>query len=168
MAQRKIIDTYMKTVSAVVNKIGLLGAFAMIGLMMLTVADVFLRKFFNAPILGSFEITEFLLVVLVFLAIPWAALKKANVKVDLIVGKLPQRVQDAFSSVTCFLSLIITAFCGWYTIPQAMYILRLNKVSEMLDIPFFPFYFMVAFGFFILLFVLLANLIEFVHKAVKG
>ena len=49
-----------------------------------------------------------------------------------------------------------------------MYILRLNKVSEMLDIPFFPFYFMVAFGFFILLFVLLANLIEFVHKAVKG
>jgi TRAP-type C4-dicarboxylate transport system permease small subunit len=154
-------------VTVVVNKVGLLGAFTMIGLMMLTVADVFLRKFFNAPILGSFEITEFLLVVLVFFAIPWAALKKSNVKVDLIVGRFPQRVQAAFSSVTCLLSLIITAFFGWYTIPQAIYILRLHKVSEMLDIPFFPFYFMVAFGFFILLFVLLANLIEFVKKALK-
>ena len=112
MQQSKIIDTYMKTVTAVVKKIGLLGAFAMIGLMMLTVADVFLRKFFNAPILGSFEITEFLLVVLVFLAIPWAALKKTNVRVDLIVGGLPQRVHAAFSSVTCMLSLIITAFFG--------------------------------------------------------
>lgn len=168
MQQSKIIDAYLKTVTAVVNKIGLLGAFAMIGLMMLTVVDVFLRKFFNAPILGSFEITEFLLVVLVFLAIPWAALKKSNVRVDLIVGGLPQRVQAAFSSVTCFLSLVITAFFGWYTIPQGIYMLRLNRVSEMLDIPFFPFYFVVAFGFLILVFVLLANLIEFVHKAVKG
>jgi TRAP-type C4-dicarboxylate transport system permease small subunit len=158
----------MRTVTSVVNKIGLLGAFTMIGLMMLTVADVFLRKFFNAPILGSFEITEFLLVVLVFFAIPWAALKKANVKVDLIVGKLSQRVQAAFSSVTCLLSLIVTAFFGWYTIPQAVYILKLGSVSDMLEIPVYPFYFVVAFGFFILMFVLLANLIEFVRKAVKG
>ena len=95
MPESKIVNTYMKAVTSVVNKIGLLGAFTMIGLMMLTVADVFLRKFFNAPILGSYEITEFLLVVLVFFAIPWAALKKANVKVDLIVGELSERVQDS-------------------------------------------------------------------------
>jgi TRAP-type C4-dicarboxylate transport system permease small subunit len=168
MRQSRIIGIYMKTVNAVGNKVGLVGAWTMIGLMMLTVVDVFMRKFFNAPILGSFEITEFLLVILVFLAIPWAALKKSNVKVDLIVVRFPQKVQAAFSSVTCFLSLIITALFGWYTIPQAFYMLRLEKVSEMLDIPFFPFYFMVAFGFFILVFVLLANLIEFVQKAIRG
>ena len=168
MPESKITDKYIKTVTSVVNKIGLLGAFTMIGLMMLTVADVFLRKFFNAPILGSFEITEYLLVVLVFFAIPWAALKKANVKVDLIVGKFPKRVQAAFSSVTCLLSVIITAFFGWYTIPQAVYIFKLGSVSDMLEIPYYPFYFFVAFGFFILMFVLVANLIEFVRKAVKG
>ena len=167
MPETKIADKYINTVTSVVNKIGLLGAFTMIGLMILTVADVILRKFFNAPILGSYEITEFLLVVLVFFAIPWAALKKANVKVDLIVGKFSERVQAVLSSVTCFLSLVVTAFFGWYTIPQAIYMLRLNRVSEMLDIPFFPFYFVVAFGFFILMFVLLANLIEFVQKAIK-
>ena len=168
MPESKVINTYMKTVTSVVNKIGLLGAFSMIGLMMLTVADVFLRKFFNAPILGSYEITEFLLVVLVFFAIPWAALKKANVKVDLIVGNFPERVQAAFSSVTCFLSLVVTAFFGWYTIPQAVYILKLGSVSDMLEIPYYPFYFFVAFGFFILMFVLIANLFEFVRKAVRG
>jgi len=168
MPESKIINAYMKAVTAVVNKIGLLGALTMIGLMLLTVADVFLRKFFNAPILGSFEMTEFLLVALVFFAIPWAALKKANVKVDLIVGKLSQRAQAAFSSVTCLLSLIVTAFFGWYTIPQAIYILRLGSVSDMLEIPVYPFYFVVAFGFFLLTFVLLANLIEFIQKAVRG
>lgn len=168
MSGSKENGIYSKTVTAVVKKIGLLGAFTMIGLMMLTVADVFLRKFFNSPILGSFELTEFLLVVLVFFAIPWAAFKKSNVKVDLIVGKFPLRLQAAFNSITCLLSLIITAFCGWYTIPQAIYMLKLGKVSDMLDIPYYPFYFFVAFGFFILMFVLLANLIEFVNKAFKG
>ena len=168
MPESKVINTYMKTVTSVVNKIGLLGAFSMIGLMMLTVADVFLRKFFNAPILGSYEITEFLLVVLVFFAIPWAALKKANVKVDLIVGELSERVQAGFSSVTCFLSFVVTGFFGWYTIPQAVYIFKLGSVSDMLEIPYYPFYFFVAFGFFTLMFVLFANLIEFVRKAVRG
>ena len=167
MQLNKMINTYTKIVNSVTHKWGFFGALVMIGLMLLTVGDVVLRYFFNAPILGSFELTEFILVVMVFFAIPWATVKKANVRVDLFVGRLPLRVRTIFDIVTCFMGLIVTALFAWYTVPQAIYIWRLYSVSDMLEIPVYPFYFMVAFGFFLLFFVLVANLIEFIKKA-KG
>ena len=163
-----MINTYTKIVNSVIHKCGFLGALMLTGLMVLTVGDVILRYFFNAPILGSYELTEFLLVAMVFFAIPWATLKKANVRVDLLVGRLPSKVRAVFDSVSCFMSLFVTALFAWYTVPQAIYIWRLYTVSDMLEIPFYPFYFLVAFGFFVLFFVLVVNLIEFIKEALKG
>ena len=120
-----MIKTYMKIVNSVTRKCGLFGALMLTGLMLLTAGDVILRYFFNAPILGSYELTEFLLVAMVFCAIPWATLQKANVRVDLLVGRLPLKVRAIFDSVSCFMSLFVTALFAWYTVPQAIYIWRL-------------------------------------------
>jgi TRAP-type C4-dicarboxylate transport system permease small subunit len=160
-------NTYTKVVNSVIRFFGFLGAVTMIGLVLMTVVDVFMRYFFRAPILGSFELTELFLVVMVFFAIPWAAIKKANMRVDLLVGRLPVKTRAAFDSVTCFMSLAITALCTWYTVPQVIYIQRLHTVSDMLKIPIYPFYIAVAVGFFLLFFILVVNFIEFVEKAVK-
>lgn len=164
----KVPHRYIKIIYSFTGKCGLFGALMLIILMFLTVGDVILRYFFNAPILGSYELTEFILVAMVFFAIPWATAKKANVRVDLFVGRLPLKVQTVFSIVTCSLSVFVTALFAWYTVPQAIYIWRLYMVSDMLDIPYYPFYFIVAFGFFVLFFVLVANLIEFIKDLVKG
>jgi len=163
-----VLSKYIKIIYSFTHKCGFLGTFVMAGLVLLTVGDVVLRYFFNAPILGSFELTEYTLVVMVFFAIPWATAEKANVRIDLIVGRFSTRVRAIFDSVTCFLSLFVTALFAWYTVPQAIYMKKLYSVSDMLDIPLYPFYFMVAFGFFLLFFVLVANLIEFIKEAVKG
>jgi TRAP-type C4-dicarboxylate transport system permease small subunit len=165
---KRALKLYIKAVYFFAHKCGLFGAAVMVGLMLLTVADVVLRSLFRAPILGSFELTEFALVVMAFLAIPWAAVKKANVRVDLLVSSLTPKMQAVFDSVTCFMALVVTAFCAWYTVPQALYIWRLGTESDMLRIPVYPFYFLVAFGFFLLSLILLANFIELVKKAVKG
>lgn len=164
----QVLTRYIKVVYSFAGKCGFLGALMLIILMLLTVGDVILRYFFNAPILGSYELTEFILVAMVFFAIPWATAKKANVRVDLFVGRLPLKVRSIFNIVTCFLSVFVTALFAWYTVPQAIYIWRLYTVSDMLEIPFYPFYFIVAFGFFVLFFVLVANLIEFIKDMVKG
>jgi TRAP-type transport system small permease protein len=159
-------NTFTKIVSWIAHACGLLGSVFLAGLMLMTVADVILRYFFDAPILGSFEITEYLLVVVVFFAIPWAAMQRMNVRVDLIVGNFTPRLRATFDAVTCTLSLIVTGILAWYTIPQVMYVFRLYTVSDMLEIPAWPFYFMVAFGFFLLFIVLIETLIDFIKKAV--
>ena len=167
MGLKRIFSSYTKITYSFAHKCGFIGAIFMVGLMLLTVGDVVLRYFFSKPILGSFELTEFFLVALVFLAIPWAAAEKFNVRVDLLVGKLPERIRAKFDSVTCAMALIVTALFAWYTVPQAIYKLRLGSESDMLNIPVYPFYFLVAFGFFVLFFVLVANLIDFIKGAVK-
>ncbi len=159
-------NTFTKIVSWIAQACGFLGFIALAGLMLMTVADVFLRYFFNAPILGSFEITEYLLVVVVFFAIPWAAMKRVNVRVDLIVGKFTSKTRAKFDVVTCSLSLFVTGIFAWHTVPQVIYMFRLNSVSDMLEIPAWPFYLMVALGFFLLFIILIETLIEFIKKAV--
>ena len=164
----QIATKYTKIVYAIAHVGGFIGSLTMVGLMLLTVGDVLLRYFFNAPILGSFELTEFSLIILVFFAIPWGTAQKVNVRVDLLVGPLPNRVRAIFDSVTCFLSTLITALLAWYTVPQAKYMMKLGSESDMLEIPLYPFYFIVAVGFFLLFFVLIANLIDFINEAKKG
>ena len=162
----KMPNTFTKIVTKIAQISGLLGTFMLAGLMLMTVADVFLRKFFNKPILGSFEITEYLLVVVVFFAIPWAAMNRVNVRVDLIVGKFTPKLLAKFDAVTCVLSLFVTGIFAWYTVPQVIYEFRLYRVSDMLEIPTWPFYLMVALGFFLLFIVLVETLIGFIKKAV--
>ena len=159
-------NTYAKIVSWIAHASGLLGTIFLAGLMLMTVADVVMRYFFDAPILGSFEITEYSLVVIVFFALPWAAMKRINVRVDLVVGRFSPKRRAALDAVTCVFSLIVTGFFTWYTVPQVIYVYRLYTVSDMLEIPSWPFYLMVALGFFLLFIVLIENLIDFIKKAV--
>ena len=168
MQPGKIADKYTKIIYSIAGKGGFIGSLTMMGLVLLTVADVVLRYFFNSPILGSFELTEFSLILLVFFAIPWGTAQKVNVRVDLLVGTLPARIRAIFDSITCFISLLVTALFAWYTIPQAKYMMKLGSESDMLEIPLWPFYFVVALGFFLLFFVLIGNLIDFIKEAKKG
>jgi TRAP-type C4-dicarboxylate transport system permease small subunit len=146
---------------------GIISAISTVALVLLTVGDVFLRYFFNSPILGSFELTEYLLIPIIFFAIPWATMEKANVRIDLIVGKLRQKNRAVIYAVSCFLSMVVTFSIAWYTVPQIAYIHRIKVRSDMLRIPAYPFYFLVAVGLFMLFFVLIANLIDFIDEAVN-
>ena len=161
-------DYYIRKVNSIGSLFGLIGALIMLGLMIFTVMDVLLRRFFNAPIVGGFEITEMTLVVMAFLAIPFAAAERVNVRVDLIVGRLSPKKGVVLDAITCFLSLGITAVLVWCTLPQVAYIRRIGNMTDMLRIPIYPFYIAVAFGLFLLFFILVGNFIEIARKWVKA
>lgn len=159
------ITTIHKTIITKIARIcGILGAISLILLSLLTVGDVLLRYFFNSPIVGSFELTEYLLIPIVFFSIPWTTKEKSNVRVDLIVGRFRDRSRTIIYAISCVLSIIVTFVFAWFTVPQAIYIGKANIHSEMLKIPAYPFYFLTALGFFILFFVLIDNLIDFIKE----
>ena len=105
------------------------------------------------------------LIPIVFFSIPWTTKEKANVRVDLIVGRFRDRRRLIIYAISCFLSIIVTAVFAWFTVPQAIYIGESNIHSEMLKIPAYPFYILTALGFFILFFILIDNLIDFIKEA---
>jgi len=114
-------------------------------MMMVTVVDVAGRYFFSAPLQGGFELTEYLMGVLVFLALPLVSAKGEHVRISLLdsrFGERSRRVRDRVVGVcTCLVCLLI----AW---PLAMLGVRMASYgdgTQTLGVPLAPLaFFMVA------------------------
>jgi len=136
-------------------------------MMLLTVTDVFLRYFFNKPVMGSMELTEYFMVVAGFLGIAWYGLKKKHLKVGLIVDQFPNKAQAICDCITYFLSLTVVPLIVWQNYVQANYSKTDNVVSDLLEVPAYPFYLAVVISFVLLFFVLLNLFIHSISEVVK-
>jgi len=123
-----------------------LGAFALFGMMALTTADVIGRYLFNSPILGAFEITEFLVLILIFSFLGYAQSHKVHVSVDLLITRFPRKVQiviDLINHAVCFLLMILIA---WMGAVNALDLMDVGEASPNLSIPDYPFAFFLVLG----------------------
>jgi TRAP-type C4-dicarboxylate transport system permease small subunit len=88
------------------------GAAALAAMMLLVTANVVARYLFNRPILGTLEITEFLMVWAVYLSLSYTQFLKAHINIGLVTSLLPERRALACDLVTyligcAFFSLIV-------------------------------------------------------------
>jgi TRAP-type C4-dicarboxylate transport system permease small subunit len=115
-------------------------------MMLLTTVDVVLRYIFNSPIIGAFEVSEFMMVIIVFFSMAYTQYRKGHVSVDIFVGRMSQRKQafvDLFNHVvTIFILLLIT----WRSSLTALELADTMETTGTVPIPVFPFQFVVAFG----------------------
>ena len=113
-------------------------ATGVLGLMMLlTVVDVFLRYFFNSPITGTTEVTEFMMVIVVFPALAWCAVTRRHLKVDLLVSHLPPRIQAIIDFLTLLLALGTFIIITWQSFLES---LDVRTTTSLLNLPHAPFY----------------------------
>ena len=146
---------------------GIISIVFLVAMMLLTVTDVFLRYFFNKPVLGSMEMTEHLMLAAGFLGIAWCAVKRAHVKVDLVVERFSPRGQAITDSISYLLALTVAPLVAWQNFAQAGYAKAEHVSSDLLEIPAYPFYVIVGFTFTLLSLVLLVLLVETIVKGVK-
>jgi TRAP-type C4-dicarboxylate transport system permease small subunit len=137
-------------------------------MMALTVADVFLRKVFSKPILGSVEVTEFMMVTVVFFSLAQTEVLNRHVKVDLVMSRLSKRTQgliDMITRLVCFL-----LFCGitWSTLIYSGRMRASGEVSQDLWIPVYPFVYIVAVGCALLTLILLVKFFMALINVVKS
>lgn len=154
-------EAVIQTTVRVLNAIGMI---ALTLMMLATVGDVFLRYVFNKPILGIVELVECLMVAVVFLALPRCTLRGGNAKVEALSGYFPAgllRVVDVFTNL---LSLGILLVITWQAFREFTDMYEVNRASDMLGIPAYPFYFIVGFGSLILCGVLVFLIIQLIHK----
>lgn len=107
-------------------------------LMLLTVADVTGRYLFNYPIVGTTEITEYLMVCMLLAMAP-CALKGQHVRIDLVMQFLPQKVQFILDIIFHIAALFTVAMLTWTSFKQSLTVLKYGAMSSMLKIPDFPF-----------------------------
>ncbi|RLC72698.1 MAG: TRAP transporter small permease [Chloroflexi bacterium] len=149
---------------AAVHKAGLVSLFAM---MVLTVGDVVGRYFFTKPILGTFELTEFMLAVLVFCSLGYTQVRKGHISIDVVVSRLPSRAQAIIDTLTYLGSLGLFSLVTWQSIINAIRLWRGHNVSGILGVPIYPFLIVVAVGSFLFCLALVIDFLNSLSKAMS-
>lgn len=97
---------------------GLLAAAALFAIMALTFVDVLGRKLADNSVPGSLEMTEMLMVVVIFAALPLVSLRGEHVLFDSLDAYLPAaalRAQKALIHIVLAVLLLALAYLMWKT-----------------------------------------------------
>jgi TRAP-type C4-dicarboxylate transport system permease small subunit len=124
-------------------------------MMLLTLIDVLLRKFWSQGILGGLELTEFMLVGMVFCALAQAEIEDRHVRVDLIAGCSPARSGKHLTAFVQFLSALMMGAISVSSFLYALSIRTAGEVSLDLGIPRYPLILLATLGCALLGFVML-------------
>ncbi len=122
-------------VAAVARFLTRVAAIFLIAMMLINVVDVGLRTTINAPIFGTYEIVEFMLAAVAFLAIPEAFLRDQHITIELIDQVLPERVIDFLRAIGALCSMVFVALLTWHMIRPAMDYIEFNEITMDLQLP---------------------------------
>ena len=139
------------------HALGAAAAVLLFSLMVLTTADVIGRYIFNWPLRGAFEVTELLLLALIFAGLPLASRADEHVTldfIDMILGERGRLLLRRLVDLACGLLLLGLA---WRVFIKAGKIAGYGDTTEVLRLPVGPIvYFMVAM-------VALAGIVHLIH-----
>jgi TRAP-type C4-dicarboxylate transport system permease small subunit len=166
------IRKFAHSLEAIINRISrvlnIIGIVFLAVLILLTVADVFMRWVFARPIVGTLELTSYLMAIVGFFGLAWCAAKVGHARVDLLVEHFPIRVQAVLDGITYLMGLTVTVLTAWQGIDIANYMRETGKASLMLGVPAYPFYLVMGVGFIVLSLVLIELSVKSIIKGVKG
>jgi TRAP-type C4-dicarboxylate transport system permease small subunit len=125
--------------------LGIAASALLLAMMCLTFVDVVARYLFNRPIRGAFEITELMLLVLIFAGLPLVSHADEHVTMDFIDRMLPA---DAVLALQRLVHAVVAAlffFLAWQMWIKAARISEYGDTTDVLRILVGPFvYFMMV------------------------
>ncbi len=136
-------------------------------MMMLISVDVIMRYIFNAPVQGSFELTEYLMAILIPFSIAYCAEQKAHVAVDLVYERLRRPLQSFLDILTALLSIVLIMFIVWQSFRYIFEIKASGLTSSVLLIPSYPFVAPTCLGMAVFVLVLIVQLSELSKRTKK-
>jgi TRAP-type C4-dicarboxylate transport system permease small subunit len=134
----------MQTFDRFLRGVALLGGVALMLLMFYTVLDVTMRYGFNRPFSGSLEFTEFMMTVIVSLGLAYCGWTGGHVAVDIFEQPLEDPRLRWVPALLTFISAILFAVIAWESAREALG--SMQRVSNMMRWPHYPFQLNVAFG----------------------
>lgn len=114
-----------------------IAAIALVLMMAMTVADVFLRYAFNRPIAGSYDFVEAMLLIFVFNGIAGVFFGRANIVIDLIDNVIGERGATVLIRVSDVLSLATLLVFAWAMIGPAVQAYDYGDRKLELDLPIY-------------------------------
>ncbi len=124
--------------------LGVIAGVLLFCMMTLTFVDVVLRYIFNAPLKGSFEITELMLVVLIFAALPLVSRREEHVVMDFLDRFLPFGIYRALRTLEHVVSAAVMTGMGILLWQRASKLAAYGDTTAILRIELAPFVYAIA------------------------
>ena len=139
---------------------------ALAGMLLLTCSDVILRRV-GRPIVGTYELVGFFAVVVVAFPIAYTQILRGHIAIEFLVSRFPKRFQTAIDSINYVLGIGVFSLLAWQCCVLGTKLMSVGRVSETLQMPFFPFVYGAAFGCAMMCVALLIDLSNLLAKLVR-
>jgi TRAP-type C4-dicarboxylate transport system permease small subunit len=134
-------------------------ALATFSMMLLMTVDAAGRYLFNRPILAAYELTtNYLMVAVIFLALPYAYRQGANIRVTFLVDRLGPTPRLVIDHLVQVISILYCAALVFATAQQARHVLSTGTTFATLDLPLWPAHVVVSAGLFLTTLMMLIDL----------
>ena len=125
----------MSFVTAAARFLTRVAAVFLIGMVAINVVDVGLRSGLNAPIFGTYEIVEFMLAAVAFLAIPEVFLRDQHITIELIDQIVPPKVVDWLRVIGNLTGVIFVTLLAWHMVQPALDFIEFDEITMDLQLP---------------------------------
>ena len=112
-----------------------LASIALMIMMVVTLADVFMRYVFNSPIRGAYELVEAMLVIFVFHGMSTAFLQRRNIAIDLIDTFAHRTIVAALIRLSDALTIVTLGLFAYAMITPALQSYNYGEIKMDLQMP---------------------------------
>ena len=158
--------TWLQKVSRVA---AIIAAVVLAIMMLLTVADVSGRYFFNSPIKGTWEIVGLLLIIAGTWGLGYCQMEKGHISISIILQRFSRRGQAIIRSFTYLIGLAAFSLICWRMFIMTVRYLTVMKgnVTDTLEIPYPPFMLALSIGAGIMALILIVDLVRSVAEVAR-
>lgn len=124
--------------------LGIAASAILFAMMLLTFVDVVARYVFNFPLRGAFEITELMLLVLIFAGLPLVSHADEHVSMDFIDRLLPAAALSMLLRAVHIIVAAVMFFLAWQVAIKAGRLAGYGDTTDVLKILVSPFVYFMA------------------------
>jgi len=141
----------------------LLGAVCLMGMTLLTCADV-IGRYLGHPIFGSVELVGFMATMAVAFALPYTHEVRGHIGVEILVQNFSKRTQAIIDIVTNSIALAFFVIVAWRMTVYARTIQKSGEVSMNLEFPEYTIIFVTAFCFLVFCLTIVEDLLTTIRQ----
>ena len=160
------MNFFWKIIQWLLNKMKIIGAVCLVGMTILTCADVVGRAF-GYPIFGSVEIVGFMATLAVVMAMPYTHQVQGHIGVEILVRVLPEKTQTIIDICTGILSLTLFGIVSWRMAVYAHTMQESGEVSMNLELPEHTVIYITAFCLVVFTLIILKDILSNLGKLKK-
>lgn len=123
-----------------------LGAISLMGIVLVILTDVFLRRMFHMTFVGALESVELLLIMVMFAGQAHTEINDRHVQIDILTSKISSRSQSMLRVFIGAISIGISCILVWQSFVMAHTLQMAGDRTGMLGLPVFPMIYLMAIG----------------------